>query len=64
MKPSSLPVIISEDVIIVRIATVYEPRKYDENRQLKDTYEIKRKKEKKEEQLSFSEILKRTQKYI
>jgi hypothetical protein len=48
----------------VRITTVYESRKYDENRQLKDTYEFKRKKEKKEEQLSFSEILKRTQKYI
>lgn len=47
--------------MIVKINALIEPTKYNENRQIKDAYEIKRKKEK-EEQLSFSEVLKRMQK--
>lgn len=45
----------------MRIPIVFETEKHYENRQLKNEYDCKRKKDKKDEQLSFSEILKRTQ---
>lgn len=61
LKTALLLVLNNEGVMIVKINALIEPTKYNENRQIKDTYETKRKKEK-EEQLSFSEVLKRMQK--
>jgi hypothetical protein len=46
----------------MRITTViFESNKFDENRPTKDQYDYKRRRDKKDENISFSEILRRTQ---
>jgi hypothetical protein len=46
-------------VIKVRINIIYEARKYNEHRELRDRCEYKKTKHRDKEQISFAEILKK-----